>query len=63
MSDDTTLKSRRALVRKASLFALLAPAAMLAACASEPPPPPPAPVAAPPPPPPAPAPAPRRARG
>lgn len=63
MSTDVKVMTRHALIRKAAMAAILAPAAMLAACAQEPPPP--APVqAAPPPPAPAPAPAPvPRARG
>lgn len=61
MSNEPKVMTRHALVRKAAMAAILAPAAMLAACAQEPPPP--APVqAAPPSPTPAPAPVPR-ARG
>jgi hypothetical protein len=63
MSDDSAQMTRKGLLRKAGMLALLAPAAMLAACAQEPPPPPAPAPAPPPPPPPAPAPAPRRARG
>jgi hypothetical protein len=59
---DTSSKvmTRHTLLRKAAMAAVLAPVAMLAACAQEEPPP--APQAAPPPPAPAPAPVPR-ARG
>lgn len=63
MPASENLMTRNALIRKAAMVAVLAPAAMLAACAQEPAPV--APVqAAPPPPAPAPAPAPvPRARG
>lgn len=60
MNEDSTPMTRKALLRKAGLVALLAPVAIVAGCA-QPAPPPPAPMVAPPPPP-APAPAPR-ARG
>lgn len=62
MTRDSKVMTRHALIRKVAMAAILAPAAMLAACAQETPPP--APVQAAPPPAPAPAPAPvPRARG
>jgi len=62
MTTEAKVMTRHALIRKAAMVAVLAPAAMLAACSQDAPPP--APVQAAPPPPPAPAPAPvPRARG
>lgn len=61
MKSDTKAMTRKSLFRTAAMVAILAPAAMLAGCAQEPPPPAPMQVA-PPAPPPAPAPVPR-ARG
>jgi hypothetical protein len=50
MNDDTKVMTRQALIRKAATVAILAPAAFLAACATQPEPPPPAQPAPPPPP-------------
>jgi hypothetical protein len=41
MDNDAKAKTRSSLFRKALIAAVLAPAALLAACAQEPPPPPP----------------------
>jgi hypothetical protein len=60
MTNDAKVITRQSLIRKLGMAAVLAPAAMLAACAQDAPPPPPAQAA--PPPPPAPTPVPR-ARG
>lgn len=62
MNTENKLMTRKAVVRKGAMLAILAPVAMLAACSQEPAPPAPVQAAPPPPPPPAPAPVPR-ARG